>query len=133
MKPKKEIFYFKQGRYVAGDISKLFEDKEAKKIISTIKRNKTKGGYNKKHNLTYFIGNTFIDYIDNGVLLDTENALTIVPEEDVKTGRLSNCRRFIAKHNFTITYVTDKLGSVLYFYYPDEPGPFMMLVNENEQ
>lgn len=130
LKHKKEIYNFVAGKYVAGDVFNLVEDKEAKKIKTTLSKLKTKGGFNKKLNIYYFIGDSFIDYIDKGPPLITENALLILPEENVKTGRLTNCKRFIAKHNFQIKYVEDKLGTVLYFYYPEEPGPFMMLVNE---
>ena len=132
MKVKKEIFHFKQGKYVAGDISKVFEEKNIKKMKATFSRIKTKGGYNKKHDIHYFLGDSFVDYIDKGITLSTEIALTIIPEELSKSGKLMNCKRFTAKHNFTVTYIEDKLGSALYFRYPEEPSPFMMLVNEVE-
>lgn len=134
MKVKKEIFSLVAGRYVAGDVMNLFDEKDAKKIKATLMKLKSTGGYNKKLNLHFFkankTNNLFIDYIDNKPEIATESCLIIVPEDSIKLGRLSGCRRFIAKHTFQLKYLEDKLGTALYFNYPNEPAPFMMLVNE---
>lgn len=135
MKVKGDIFYFEAGKYVIGDLLNLFDEKDIKKMKATFSRAKTKYGLNKKFNFHYFKGdatNEFEDYIDKGTKLLTEVCLMIVPEENVKSGRLSNCKRLNAKSKFTVKYITDKLGSVLYFNYPNEPGPFMMLVQDND-
>lgn len=134
MKVKKEIFSLVAGRYVAGDVMNLFDEKDAKKIKTALTRLKATGGYNKKLDLYFFkankTNNIFTDYIDNKTELAAESCLVIVPEDSIKSGRLSGCRRFIAKHTYQLKYVEDKLGTALYFNYPNEPGPFMMLVNE---
>lgn len=136
MKSKKEFFYFKAGKYIVGDISKLFEEKDFKKMKTSLCKLKAKGGYNKKFDLYYFrpdiSESIFRDYIENGVELTAENCLTIIPEESAKKGRLNNCRRFIAKNDFNLTYLHDEYGIVLYLQEPDAPGPFMMLVQYNE-
>lgn len=135
MKVKGDIFYFEAGKYVIGDLLNLFNEKEIKKMKSSFSRAKTKCGLNKKFNYYYFKGsnsNQFEDYIDKGTKLLAEVCLMIIPEENVKSGRLTNCKRLNAKTNFSIKYIVDKLGSVLYFNYPEEPGPFMMLVQDND-
>ena len=137
MKIKREKFLFKSGKYVIGDISKLFEDKDFKKMKTSLCKLKAKGGYNKKFDLYYFRPDTtesiFRDYIEKGVELTTENCLTIIPEESAKKGRLNNCKRFNAKNDFNLTYLHDEHGIVLYLQEPDAPGPFMMLVQYNEE
>lgn len=129
---KSETFGFSAGKYVTGDLLNLVEAKDAKKIKNALSRIKTNGGFNKKFNLYYFKGKKFTDYIDKCPEIITENALVLLPEKSVKTGRLTNCKRFTAKSNFSVTYIEDKLGSALYFKYPDDPSPFMMLVNDME-
>ena len=77
MKVKREKFLFKAGKYVAGDISKLFEEKDAKKIKTSLCKLKAKGGYNKKFDLYYFRPDTiqgiFTDYIEKGAELLTDS------------------------------------------------------------
>lgn len=137
MKVKREKFLFQSGKYVVGDITKLFEEKDAKKMKTSFGKLKSNGGYNKKFNLHYFKPNSpssiFTDYIEKGVELFAETCLAIIPEESVKKGRLNNCKRFNAKNDFTLTYVNDDLGIALYFQEPNAPGPFMMLVQPNEE
>ena len=115
---------------------KIFEEKEAKKVKSTLTKLKAKGGLNKKFNLHYFRADVadakFVDYIDKDVELLAETCFVIIPEEFAKKGRLSNCKRFTAKNDFRLTYLHDKDGIVLYFQEPDAPRPFMMLVQLNE-
>lgn len=137
MKVKREKFLFQAGKYIVGDITKLFEEKDAKKIKTSLSKLKGNGGYNKKFNLHYFkpgiTSSIFTDYIEKGVKLFAETCLVIIPEESAKKGRLNNCKRFNAKNNFTLTYVNDNLGIALYFQEPDMPGPFMMLVQPSEE
>lgn len=137
MKVKREKFLFQAGKYVVGDITKLFEEKDAKKMKTSLSKLKSNGGYNKKFDLHYFkpgaTSNIFTDYIEKGVELVAETCLAIIPEESTKKGRLNNCKRFNAKNDFTLTYVNDDLGIALYFQEPDAPGPFMMLVQMNEE
>ena len=137
MKVKREKFLFQAGKYVVGDITKLFEEKDAKKMKTSLSRLKNNGGYNKKFDLYYFksnnTSNIFTDYIEKGVELVAETCLAIIPEESAKKGRLNNCKRFNAKNDFTLTYVNDDLGIALYFQEQDAPGPFMMLVQMNEE
>lgn len=137
MKVKREKFLFQAGKYIVGDITKLFEEKDAKKMKMSLGRLKNNSGYNKKFDLHYFksnnTSNIFTDYIEKGVELVAETCLAIIPEESAKKGRLNNCKRFNAKNDFTLTYVNDDLGIALYFQEPDAPGPFMMLVQTNEE
>lgn len=137
MKSKKEFFYFKAGKYIVGDISKLFEEKDFKKMKTSLCKLKAKGGYNKKFNLHYFRADSsnavFNDYIDKCPSLPSENCFAIILEEYAKKGRLNNCKRFNAKNDFNLTYLHDKDGIVLYFQEPDAPSPFMMLVQMNEE
>lgn len=136
MKVKREKFLFKAGKYIVGDIFKLFEERDAKKIKTTISRLKAKGCYNKKFGLYYFKPDTvpaiFTDYIEKGIELLTDFCLVIIPEESAKKGRLNNCKRFNAKNDFNLTYLHDEAGIVLYLQEPDAPSPFMMLVQMNE-
>ena len=115
---------------------KLFEEKNAKKMKAALTKLKSKGGFNKKFELHYFRADVpdakFIDYIEKDVELLAETCLVIVPEELAKKGRLSNCKRFVAKNDFTLTYFRDEKGIILYFQIPEEPSPFMMLVQANE-
>jgi hypothetical protein len=137
MKVKREKFLFKAGKYVIGDISKLFEEKDFKKMKTSLCKLKAKGGYNKKFDLYYFrpdiSESIFRDYIEKGVELTTENCLTIIPEESAKKGRLNNCKRFTAKNDFNLIYLHDEDGIVLYLQEPDAPSPFMMLVQSYEE
>lgn len=136
MKDKREFFSFKSGKYVVGDVTKIFEEKEAKKIKSALLKLKAKGGFNKKFGIYYFrpdVSDTkFMDYIEKDVELLAESCLVMVPDELAKKGRLSNCRRFNAKNDFQLQYLHDSKGIVLYFQEPELPGPFMMLVQANE-
>jgi hypothetical protein len=136
MKSKKEFFYFKAGKYIVGDISKLFEEKDFKKMKTSLCKLKAKGGYNKKFNIHYFRADVseavFTDYIDKWPSLPSETCLVIIPEESAKKGRLNNCKRFNAKNDFRLTYLHDKDGIVLYFQELDAPSPFMMLVHETQ-
>lgn len=134
MKVKKEIFYFEPGKYVVGDISNLFEEKDFKKIKSPLLKLKAFCGFNKKFNLHFFKGvvRRFDDYIENNSYIIAENCLAVVPEELVKKGKLKNCKRFKAKEKFSVEYKNDNLGVVLYLKEESEPGPFMMLVQEVE-
>lgn len=137
MKVKREKFLFQAGKYVVGDITKLFDEKDAKKMKTSLSKLKSNCGYNKKFDLHYFKPNSassiFTDYIEKGVELFAETCLAIIPEESAKKGRLNNCKRFNTKNDFTLTYVNDDLGIALYFQEPDAPGPFMMLVQPNEE
>lgn len=137
MKVKREKFLFQAGKYIIGDITKLFEEKDVKKMKTSLSKLKSNSGYNKKFDLHYFKSNSasniFTDYIETGVELVAETCLVIIPEESAKKGRLNNCKRFNAKNDFILTYVNDDLGIVLYFQEPDAPGPFMMLVQTNEE
>ena len=136
MKNKREFFSFKAGKYVVGDVMKLFEEKEAKKAKTSLTKLKAKGGFSKKFNFHYFRADApdakFVDYIDKGVELLAETCFAVIPEELAKGGRLNNCKRFTAKNDFQLTYLHDKEGIVLYFQEPDAPSPFMMLVQLNE-
>ena len=93
MKAKKEVYNFVAGKYITGDVFNMFEEKIAKKIKSSFSRIKSKGGYNKKHDIHYFIGRSFVDYIDKDICLDTDTALAIIPETSAKEGKLKNCIR----------------------------------------
>jgi hypothetical protein len=133
MKVKREIFYFEPGKYVLGDISNLFEEKDFKKMKGPISKLKAHSGFNKKFNLHFFKGidRKFIDYIEDNSYIIAENCLVIVPDEMVKKGRLINCKRINPKTQFIIEYKSDQLGAVVYLKEIDAPGPFMMLVQEN--
>ena len=137
MKIKREKFLFKAGKYVVGDISKLFEEKVFKKMKTSLCKLKAKGGYNKKFDIHYFRPDTpetvFTDYIDKSPILSTETCFAIIPEESAKKSRLNNCKRFTAKNDFNLTYLHDEHGIVLYLQEPDAPGPFMMLVQYNKE
>jgi hypothetical protein len=74
----------------------------------------------------------FVDYIEKNINLSAEVCLVIVPEEAAQTGRLQNCKRFTAKTNFSVEWLNDTDGTVLYFREPEAPGPFMMLVQYND-
>lgn len=132
MKIKGDIFYFEAGKYVVGDLMNLFEDKIAKQMKSTFSKLKSKCGLNGKYNLHYFKcdGDRLKDYIDKSPEIITKVCLLIVPEKDVKSGRLNNCKRLNAKNKFSVRYLNDNLGTVIYFTYIDDPSPFMMLVHE---
>ena len=134
MKVKKEIFYFEPGKYVFGDISNLFEEKDFKKMKGPLSKLKALCGLNKKFNLHFFKGidRKFIDYIEDNSYIIAENCLAIVPDEIVKKGRLINCKRINSKTQFSIEYKNDKLGVAIYLKEINAPSPFMMLVQEVE-
>ena len=132
MKVKREIFYFEPGKYVLGDISNLFEEKDFKKMKAPISKLKAHSGFNKKFNLHFFKGidRKFIDYIEFNSYIIAENCLALIPEEMVKKGRLINCKRFNSKTKFSVEYINDKLGIVVSLKDIEAPSPFMMLVQE---
>lgn len=134
MKVKKDIFYFEAGRYVIGDISNLLEENDFKKVKSSIAKLKSKCGFNKKYGLYFFKGieRKFIDYIEYNSYIIAENCLGCIPESLVKQGRLSNCKRFIAKSQFTAEYINDNIGVAVSFKEMNAPGPFIMMVQSNE-
>lgn len=133
MKLEREIFQFKAGKYVVGDVSKLFEEKDAAKMKASFSKLKTPGGYNKRFDCYYFKpessgSNTFMDYIERDVELVAETCLIVIPAERAKSGKLKNCRRFNAKKDFHLTYQRDDMGAVLTFQDVNGSWPFMMLV-----
>lgn len=132
MKVKREIFYFEPGKYVLGDISNLFEEKDFKKIKAPLFKIKANCGFNKKFNLHFFkgINRRFDDYIENNSYIIAENCLVLIPEELAKKGRLINCKRFKCKLPFIVEYKNDNLGIAVYLKENGEPSPFMMLVQE---
>lgn len=132
MKNKRDIFYFEPGKYVVGDIANLFEEQDFKKIKNSLSKIKTKSGLNKKFSLHFFkgINRKFIDYIEYNSYIISENFLVLAPDEFVKNGRLSNCKRINAKTPFSVEYVYDNIGVAIYFKEFDAPSPFMMLVQE---
>ena len=134
MKVKKDIFYFEAGKYVIGDISNLLEEKDFKRLKTPIAKLKQKCGFNKKHNLHYFKGidRKFVDYIEYNSYIIAENCLGCISDDLVKSGRLTNCKRFTAKTQFTLEYVNDALGVAIYFKEMGAPSPFMMLVQSTD-
>ena len=135
MKVKREIFYFEPGKYVLGDISNLFEEKDFKKMKTPLAKQKALCGLNKKFNFHFFkgISRRFDDYIENNSYIIAENCLGIVTDETVKKGRLINCKRINPKTKFSLEYINDKLGIVIYLKEENAPSPFMMLVQETQQ
>lgn len=135
MKVKREIFYFEPGKYVLGDISNLFEEKDFKKMKIPISKLKAYSGFNKKFNLHFFKGieRKFTDYIELNSYIIAENCLALVPEEMVKKSRLINCKRFNSKTKFSVEYLNDKVGVVIYLKELDAPSPFMMLVQSYDE
>lgn len=132
MKNKRDIFYFEPGKYVVGDIVNLFEERDFKKIKNTLSKVKAKSGLNKKFNLHFFRGidRKYIDYIEYNSYILCDNCLVLAPDDIVKTGRLTNCKRITTKYPFSVEYINDSLGVVVYFKEFDAPSPFMMLVQE---
>lgn len=135
MKVKREIFYFESGKYVVGDIFNLFEEKDFKKIKATLSKLKASSGFNKKFGVHFFKGidRKFIDYIEYNSYIIAENCLVLIPEELAKSGRLSNCKRFNAKSQFTVEYKNDKLGVAILIKEMGAPSPFMLLVQETPE
>lgn len=107
MKNIEELFYFKSGKYVLGDIFNLFEEPQFKKMKGPLSKLKSNCGYNKKFDLYFFktINRKITDYIEYNSYIITENCLALVPEESVKRGRLINCKRINAKNDFVVKYV----------------------------
>ena len=140
-KPKKPIlkvkdFYeFEEGKYVLGDVEELFDEKLLKKMKTAIKKlSKKNHGKDDKLGIHYFkVGDKVWDCIEyNSKILTASNSLILCKSETVtKEGKLRFCRRFEAKNPFKVFVDYTKDDYCLYFYYEDEPSPFMMLNDEN--
>ena len=139
-KPKKPIlkvkdFYeFEEGKYVLGDVEELFDEKLLKKMKTAVKKlSKKNHGKDDKLGIHYFkVGNKVWDCIEyNSKMLTASNSLILCKSETVtKEGKLRFCRRFEAKNPFKVFVDYTKDDYCLYFYYEDEPSPFMMLNDE---
>lgn len=139
-KPKKPIlkikdFYeFKEGKYVLGDVDELFDEKLTKKMKTAVKKlSKKNHGKDDKLGIHYFkVGDKVWDFIEyNSKILTASNSLILCKSETVtKEGKLRFCRRFEAKNPFKVFVDYTKDDYCLYFYYEDEPSPFMMLNGE---
>ena len=139
-KPKKPIlkvkdFYeFEEGKYVLGDVEELFDEKLLKKMKTAIKKlSKKNHGKDDKLGIHYFkVGDKVWDFIEyNSKILTASNSLILCKSKTVtKEGKLRFCRRFEAKEKFKVFVDYTKDDYCLYFYYEDEPSPFMMLNDE---
>ena len=139
-KPKKPIlkvkdFYeFEEGKYVLGDVEELFDEKLTKKMKTAVKKlSKKNHGKDDKLGIHYFkVGDKVWDFIEyNNKILTASNSLILCKSETVtKEGKLRFCRRFEAKNPFKVFVDYTKDDYCLYFYYEDEPSPFMMLNDE---
>ena len=139
-KPKKPIlkvkdFYeFEEGKYVLGDVEELFDEKLLKKMKTSIKKlSKKNHGKDDKLGIHYFkVGNKVWDFIEyNSKILTASNSLILCKSETVtKEGKLRFCKRFEAKNPFKVFVDYTKDDYCLYFYYEDEPSPFIMLNDE---
>lgn len=139
-KPKKPIlkvkdFYeFEEGKYVLGDVEELFDEKLTKKMKTAVKKlSKKNHGKDDKLGIHYFkVGDKVWDFIEyNSKILTASNSLILCKSETVtKEGKLRFCRRFEAKNPFKVFVDYTKDDYCLYFYYEDEPSPFMMLNDE---
>lgn len=140
-KPKKPIlkvkdFYeFEDGKYVLGDVEELFDEKLLKKMKTSIKKlSKKNHGKDDKLGIHYFkVGDKVWDFIEyNSKILTASNSLILCKSDTVtKEGKLRFCKRFEAKDKFNVFVDYTKDDYCLYFYYDDEPSPFMMLQEES--
>ena len=130
----KEFYEFEEGKYVLGDVEELFDEKLLKKMKTTIKKlSKKNHGKDDKLGIHYFkVGDKVWDFIEyNSKILTASNSLILCKSETAtKEGKLRFCRRFEAKNPFKVFVDYTKDDYCLYFYYEDEPSPFMMLNDE---
>lgn len=130
----KEFYEFGEGKYVLGDVEELFDEKLLKKMKTAVKKlSKKNHGKDDKLGIHYFkVGNKVWDFIEyNSKILTASNSLILCKSETVtKEGKLRFCRRFEAKNPFKVFVDYTKDDYCLYFYYEDEPSPFMMLQDE---
>lgn len=130
----KDFYEFEEGKYVLGDVEELFDEKLLKKMKTAVKKlSKKNHGKDDKLGIHYFkVGNKVWDFIEyNSKILTASNSLILCKSETVtKEGKLRFCRRFEAKNPFKVFVDYTKDDYCLYFYYEDEPSPFMMLNDE---
>lgn len=130
----KEFYEFGEGKYVLGDVEELFDEKLLKKMKTAVKKlSKKNHGKDDKLGIHYFkVGDKVWDFIEyNSKILTASNSLILCKSETVtKEGKLRFCRRFEAKTKFKVFVDYTKDDYCLYFYYEDEPSPFMMLNDE---
>ena len=130
----KDFYEFEEGKYVLGDVEELFDEKLLKKMKTSIKKlSKKNHDKDDKLGIHYFkVGDKVWDCIEyNSKILTASNSLILCKSETVtKEGKLRFCRRFEAKNPFKVFVDYTKDDYCLYFYYEDEPSPFMMLNDE---
>ena len=130
----KDVYEFEEGKYVLGDVEELFDEKLLKKMKTSIKKlSKKNHGKDDKLGIHYFkVGDKVWDFIEyNSKILTASNSLILCKSETVtKEGKLRFCKRFEAKEKFKVFVDYTKDDYCLYFYYEDEPSPFMMLNDE---
>ena len=130
----KDFYEFEEGKYVLGDVEELFDEKLLKKMRTAVKKlSKKNHGKDDKLGIHYFkVGDKVWDFIEyNSKILTASNSLILCKSETVtKEGKLRFCKRFEAKEKFTVFVDYTKDDYCLYFYYDDEPSPFMMLQDE---
>ena len=130
----KDVYEFEEGKYVLGDVEELFDEKLLKKMKTAVKKlSKKNHGKDDKLGIHYFkVGDKVWDFIEyNSKILTASNSLILCKSETVtKEGKLRFCKRFEAKEKFKVFVDYTKDDYCLYFYYEDEPSPFMMLNDE---
>ena len=130
----KDFYEFEEGKYVLGDVEELFDEKLTKKMKTAVKKlSKKNHGKDDKLGIHYFkVGDKVWDFIEyNSKILTASNNLILCKSETVtKEGKLRFCKRFEAKNPFKVFVDYTKDDYCLYFYYEDEPSPFMMLNDE---
>ena len=129
----KDFYEFEEGKYVLGDVEELFDEKSLKMAKTTVKKlSKKNHGKDDKLGIHYFkVGDKVWDLIEyNSKILTASNSLILCKDDIIKSGKLKFCRRFVAKDKFKVFVDYTKDDYCLYFYYEDEPSPFMMLNDE---
>lgn len=122
------------GKYIVGDFSKFFNEKDVKKFRNSFLKSKRGMSFDKKYNVLSFkplsFNIKFEDYIDNCPGILAENGLVLIDATLVNQPKLFGCKRFSSKEEFKVKYVNDSLGVAIYFKRDEDCGPFMMLVQE---
>lgn len=129
-KKLKTSFRLISGKYCLGDANNLFEPDIAKKVLKEVNRRTKKVlcDYCEKFDLYFFkISNTdfLYEYICGDNDLKIESRIFILTK-NTKEGKVIGCKRFAAKRDFTIISDHSDGNCFLYFYYDDEPSPFLM-------
>lgn len=140
VKEEKPLWSLEPGRYIIGDYTNLYEEKDAKKVEKFLKKVNKNTYFGKEETLKFYYFRMITatpavtDYVDNitpKYIKIPSKFLIFAKEEDVKEGKIFGCRRIQMKEKFFLEFKYDNVDSELDLFRTGEPRVDFMFVEED--